>query len=60
MSSQLDLSQLPLSDAIERNVIVVRDSDLTDIFQIANLGIVGDVMEVVPALTEGFKKKLGN
>ena len=37
VSSQLDLSQLPLSDAIERNVIVVRDSDLTDIFQIAKL-----------------------
>ena len=37
VSSQIDLSQLPLSDAIARNVVVVRDSDLTDIFQIAKL-----------------------
>ncbi|MBD3314445.1 MAG: 4Fe-4S dicluster domain-containing protein [Chitinivibrionales bacterium] len=35
-----------------------RDPD-ADIFQVANLGVVGDVLEVLPALTQAFKQALG-
>lgn len=38
-------------------IIAINKDPNADIFQIANLGIVGDVMEVLPALTKSFKEK---
>lgn len=38
-------------------IIAINKDPNADIFQIANLGIVGDVMEVLPALTKAFKEK---
>jgi electron transfer flavoprotein alpha subunit len=40
-------------------IIAINRDPAADIFQIANLGIVGDVQQVVPALTKAFKEKLG-
>ncbi len=40
-------------------IIAINKDPNADIFQIANLGIVGDVMEVLPALTRAFKESLG-
>lgn len=38
-------------------IIAINKDPNADIFQIANLGIVGDVLEVLPALTKAFKEK---
>ncbi len=40
-------------------IIAINRDPVADIFQIASLGIVGDVSQVVPALTKAFKEKLG-
>lgn len=40
-------------------IIAINRDPAADIFQIADLGIVGDVLQVVPALTKAFKEKLG-
>jgi len=40
-------------------IIAINKDPEADIFQIANLGIVGDVLEVLPALTAAFKERLG-
>jgi electron transfer flavoprotein alpha subunit len=39
-------------------IIAINKDPDADIFQLANLGIVGDVLEVLPKLTEAFKEKL--
>jgi electron transfer flavoprotein alpha subunit len=40
-------------------IIAVNKDPAADIFQIANLGIVGDALEILPALTRAFKEQLG-
>ncbi len=40
-------------------IIAINDNPDADIFQIANLGIVGNVLDVVPSLTAAFKQTLG-
>jgi electron transfer flavoprotein alpha subunit len=41
------------------HIIAINRDPAADIFQIADLGVVGDVTQVVPALTKAFKEKLG-
>ncbi|MBD3346093.1 MAG: 4Fe-4S dicluster domain-containing protein [Chitinivibrionales bacterium] len=40
-------------------IIAVNTDPEADIFQIADLGIVGNALEIVPALTKAFKETLG-
>ncbi len=40
-------------------IIAINKDPSADIFQIANLGIVGDALQVLPELTKAFKEKLG-
>jgi electron transfer flavoprotein alpha subunit len=40
-------------------IIAINRDPAADIFQIASLGVVGDVAAIVPALTKAFKEKLG-
>lgn len=40
-------------------IIAINKNPEAPIFKIATFGIVGDVLEVLPALTEEFKKRLG-
>jgi electron transfer flavoprotein alpha subunit len=39
-------------------IIAINTDPDAAIFQIANLGVVGNALEVVPALTEAFRKAL--
>jgi electron transfer flavoprotein alpha subunit len=40
-------------------IIAVNKDPGADIFQIANLGIVGDALQILPGLTKAFKEQLG-
>jgi electron transfer flavoprotein alpha subunit len=40
------------------HIIAINRDPAADIFQIADLGVVGDISQVVPALTRAFKEKL--
>jgi len=40
-------------------IIAINKDPDADIFQIANLGIVGDVLEILPKLTQSFKQSMG-
>jgi len=40
-------------------IIAVNKDPAADIFQIANLGIVGDALQILPMLTKAFKEQLG-
>jgi electron transfer flavoprotein alpha subunit len=40
-------------------IIAINKDPAADIFQIANLGVIGDLTQMIPALTKAFKEKLG-
>jgi electron transfer flavoprotein alpha subunit len=40
-------------------IIAINKDPNADIFQIANLGIVGNALEILPALTKAFKEQTG-